>query len=201
MPKAADTNQVAAVYGLLLTAPWNTSLIELDVLRIRQWFEDERRRVSKMWEARLEESRTLDRKSAQYRDDAAALTKRAKGHSPDFKGSLSHSETVHLQQQKKKLDEYREGLQCTRHETERASIRLLNSFKDKIGCLQRLVHDKTAEIAKELKQQGIPKEEIEEKIAVSRIAVREMTSALEKEFLPEEAQQVSTLDSPLKQPS
>ncbi|MDI1490129.1 MAG: hypothetical protein OHK93_001329 [Ramalina farinacea] len=198
---AKDKKQIAPIYGLLATAPWDTSLVERDVLEIRQWFEQEQRQISKRGEAVLEQSQKLDEQAAQYHDEAAWLTMRAKARSPDGKGSLTQEEKIGLQQHKKTLDEYRKVLQRRRLEIDQASAVLPKSLKEKITGLQKLVHDKTVELTKELMQQGVPKEKIEEKISVSRDAVREMTAALVKEFFPEEGQQVRMFDSLLKQPS
>ena len=149
----------------------------------------------------LEQSQKLDEQAAQYHDEAAWLTMRAKARSPDGKGSLTQEEKIGLQQHKKTLDEYQRVLHRRRLEMDQASAVLPKSLKEKVAGLQKLVHEKTAELAKELKQQGVPKEKIEEKISVSRAAVREMTAALVKELSPEEVQQVRMLDSLLKQPS
>ena len=94
--KAKDKKQIAAVYGLLATAPWDTSLVQRDVLRIRQRFEHERRGLSKWGEAVLEQSPTSDEQVAQYHDEAA-LTIRSNAHHPDGKGSLAQKETIGLQ--------------------------------------------------------------------------------------------------------
>ena len=198
--KAKDKKQIAAVYGLLATAPWDTALVQRDVLKIRQWFEHERGEVSKREAAVLEQSRRLAEQVAQYHDEAA-LKIRANAYHPNSTGSLTQEETIGLQQRKQTLDEYQKVLQRRRLETERASAELSKSLKEKIAGLQKLVHDKTAELAKELKQQGVLKEKIEEKISVSRDAVRVMTTALVEKFFPEEVQQVRVFDSPFKQPS
>ena len=121
MFKAKDKNQIAPVYGLLATAPGKRKLVELDVLRIRQWFEDEQRELSKRWKAMLEQSLTLDEQAAQCVDEAAGLTARAKERDPDGEGSLSHEEMIYLQQWEKILDGYRVILQGRRLETERSN--------------------------------------------------------------------------------
>ena len=183
------------------TAAWHRSLVEKDVLKIKQWFEYVQPQLSKKFEDRLEEDRRLDESAAQYRDEAAGLTARAKERDLDGEGSLTHEETMYLQQWEKKLDEYRVILQGRRLQTEGSETAFFKSFKIKCAALQQQVHDKTAELAEFLEGHGVPKAAIEAKIAISRDAVREMTEALAKELLPEEVQQVRMFDSFLKQAS
>ena len=180
-------------FGLLQAAAWDREQVEKDVLRIKKWFEYVQPQISKKLEERDEEDRRLDELAAQYMAAAAGLAARAKERDPYGEGSLSHEETIYLQQWEKKLDEYEVVLQNRRLATERSRTAMIDSFKTKIAALQQKVHDKTAEFAIWHKMLGVPDEEIELKTAVSRDAVKEMTAALAKELLPEEEIELNTV--------